>query len=99
MIDAGLIATSTLQNIDTKVKQVANAQVEAAAKDFEALFIGQMLEHMFGDSLGDEAFGDKETSEVYKSLMVQEYGKTIADAGGIGIASYVKTELLKLQEV
>lgn len=99
MLEAGLIANSMVQNIDRKVKQLSNVQVDAAAKDFEALFVGQMLEHMFGDSQGDEAFGDKETNEVYKGLMVQEYGKQIAKAGGIGIASYVKTELLKLQEV
>jgi Rod binding domain-containing protein len=75
------------------------AYVEKAAKDFESLFIAQMVEQMFGESIGEEAFGDEESGEVYKNLMTQEYGKIIADGGGIGIASYVKTELLRLQEV
>ena len=76
-----------------------NKHTDAAAKDFEALFISQMVENMFGDSVGSEAFGSEESDEVYKGLMVQEYGKMIVNAGGIGIADYVKRELLKQQEV
>ena len=54
---------------------------------------------MFGDSEGDEAFGSKDTSDIYKSMLMDQYGKSIARAGGIGIAAYVKQELLKQQEV
>lgn len=74
-------------------------KVEASAKDFEALFISQMVEQMFGESSGESAFGSGESDEVYKSLMVQEYGKMITRSGGIGIADYVKRELLKQQEI
>lgn len=75
------------------------AQAEKAAKDFESMFISQMMELMFGDSIGESAFGDKETTEIYKGWMVGEYGKAISGAGGIGIASHVKKHLLSLQEV
>ena len=71
----------------------------AVAKDFESMFIAQMLEQMFGESSGSEAFGDKETDEVYKNLLMEQYGKIITRSGGIGIASYVNRELLKQQEV
>jgi len=71
----------------------------AAARDFESMFIAQMLEQMFGESSGSEAFGDKETDEVYKNLLMEQYGKIITRSGGIGIASYVNRELLKQQEV
>lgn len=76
-----------------------DTQIEKTAKDFESMFVAQMLEQMFGESLGDDLFGDKQTDEVYKGLMMEEYGKEIAKAGGIGIADYVKRELLRLQEV
>jgi len=81
-----------------KVSAMSEDQINATSKDFESMFISQMLEQMFGDSIGSEAFGDSETSEVYKGMMMSEYGKQIAQAGGIGIADYVKRELLKLQE-
>ncbi len=54
------------------------------------MFVGQMMDQMFGDSIGSEAFGDSETGEIYKSMMMDAYGKEIAKAGGIGIADYIK---------
>lgn len=74
-------------------------QATRAAMDFESMFLSQMLNTMFGESVGDESFGDAETSEIYRSMMMDEYGKQIAKSGGIGIADYIKTELLKTQEV
>jgi len=81
-----------------QVKSMSTDQVDKVSKDFESMFVSQMLEQMFGESEGDEAFGNSETGDVYKGLMMDEYGKQISRAGGIGIADYVKKELLKLQE-
>lgn len=80
-------------------KKMNMGQIEKASKDFESLFISQMVEQMFGDSEGDSAFGSSETNDVYKGMMMDEYGKQISKAGGIGVADYVKRELMKLQEV
>jgi peptidoglycan hydrolase FlgJ len=82
-----------------RVKDMNDAQIDAVAKNFESMFVSQMLEQMAGDSLGSEAFGDSETNDIYKGLVMEEYGKIIARSGGIGIAPYVKSELLKLQEM
>ncbi len=76
-----------------------STNVDAVSRDFEAVFLSQMMEQMFsGDELTD-FFGGGSTGEIYKSYMVNEYGKIMANAGGIGIASQVKQELLKLQEI
>ncbi len=83
----------------SSLKNMNPQQAEAASKDFESLFVSQMMEQMFGESIGSEAFGSDDTDEIYKSLMVQEYGKIITKSGGIGIADYVKRELLKQQEI
>lgn len=94
-------------------KNMTPERAEAVSKDFEELFISQMMEPMFGDSVGTEAFGTDDTDEIYKSLMVKEYGKLIVQSGGIGIAqniykglmgenklsSGVNGELLKQQEI
>lgn len=113
-IDAGTAATLLVNGQDRQLqsasriaaagamsrsKELSAAQADRVAHDFEAMFISQMLEPMFGDSVGDALFGDSTTKEVYKGLMVEEYGKQIVKSGGIGIASFVKRELLKLQEV
>ncbi|MEQ1789110.1 MAG: rod-binding protein [Rickettsiales bacterium] len=81
------------------VKNMSAEKADIVSKDFESLFISQMLEQMFGESSGSNAFGTSDTDEVYKGLMVQEYGKIISQSGGIGIAQNIKAELLKQQEI
>lgn len=75
------------------------AAARRAAEDFEAFFLAQMFEHMFADIEPDALFGGGEGEQVYRSLMFQEYGKSVARQGGIGLADMVQKEILKLQEV
>ncbi len=78
---------------------VSDKNIDAVSKDFEAVFLSQMMSQMFsGDSITG-FFGGGTSGEVYKSYMLNEYGKVMAQAGGIGIATQVKRELLALQEV
>jgi len=72
--------------------------VDAVSKDFEAVFLSQMMNAMFsGDDLTN-FFGGGTAGDVYKGYMLNELGKSMAQAGGIGIADIVKKELLSLQE-
>lgn len=80
-------------------KQASLAKIEEVAQDFEAVFLGQMLEHMFSGIKTNEEFGGGEGEEMFRSLLVDEYGKAMSRAGGIGVAGYVKDQMLKLQEV
>lgn len=105
MINPASTASLLVNAIDAKLgdlsraPRMSNAKVEATAKDFESMFIAQMLEPMFGESVGFEAFGDSDTFDIYKGLLVDAYGKEISASGGIGIAAHIKQELLRLQEV
>lgn len=75
------------------------AALKKAGQDFEAQFLSQMLGHMFEGIKSDKMFGGGQAEEVYKSLMVDEYGKSIAKAGGIGIANQVvRSVMLQFQE-
>ncbi|HEU5046974.1 MAG TPA: rod-binding protein [Rickettsiales bacterium] len=79
--------------------RVPTSQIDAVSQDFEAVFLSQMMGAMFsGDELTD-FFGGGSTGEIYKSFLMDAYGKSLSKAGGIGIAEQVKKELLKLQEV
>jgi len=80
-------------------KGMGDAAAAKAAQDFEAMFIAQMLKPMFQGLSTEGMFGGGKGEEMYRSLLVEEYGKTIAKAGGVGIADQVKAEMLKLQEV
>ncbi len=95
---AGDVAQIALARMAEK-NSLSKEKAAATAKDFESVFLAQMMDEMFGESTGVDSFGDSETSEIYRGLMMQEYGKQMANSGGIGIADYVKAELLKQQEV
>lgn len=69
-----------------------------AAQDFEAVYLTQMMEQMF-TSLGDEGpLGGGEAGNAYRSMLADEYGKTIAASGGVGLADQVRRELISLQQ-
>ena len=84
-----------------KAKAVASpSEVDKAAEEFEAVFLSQMLQHMFaGVNFNPYGDGSSAADDIYKSLLVDEYGKMLAKTGGIGIADHVKREMLKIQEV
>tara|TARA_R110002096_G_scaffold23725_3_gene75430 strand:+ start:710 stop:1042 length:333 start_codon:yes stop_codon:yes gene_type:complete len=75
-----------------------NNAMRQAAEDFEAVFLTQMIKPMFDTLPTDGMFGGGQAENIYRGLMVEEFGKSLAKNGGIGIADSVYRELLKLQE-
>lgn len=75
------------------------AQVARAAKEFEGMFLAQMLKPIFEGLKTDGPFGGGQAEQTYRGLLVEEYGKAMAEAGGIGLADHVAREMLKMQEV
>ena len=75
------------------------AQARKSAEDFEAFFIAQTVDTMFSGIKTDGPFGGGHAEEMFRSLLSQEYGKSMARGGGIGIADQVYREILKSQEV
>lgn len=100
-IKAAAIATQAqLQPVKNPAEGVKTREAaRAAADDFEAVFISQMLETMFQGLPTDGPFGGGHAEGVFRSLMVKEYGQQIAKSGGVGLADNVYREILKLQEI
>lgn len=73
-------------------------QMRKVAEDFEAVFIGQMLQPLFQNMGAEEPFGGGESAKMWRSMQVEEYGKAITKSGGVGITDAVLTEMIKLQE-
>jgi Rod binding domain-containing protein len=69
-----------------------------AAKDFEAVFLNTMFQQMFS-SIGKGSFGGGPAANVWRSLLTDEYSKSFANAGGIGLADHVQRALLAQQEI
>ena len=77
----------------------APEELRRVAEEFEAVVFGQMLEHMFAGIDTDGPFGGGHGERVFRSLLLEEYGKATAARGGIGIADAVLRQLLAQQEV
>jgi Rod binding domain-containing protein len=73
------------------------ARARAAAQDFEAVFLNSMFADMFTGIDGDGPFGGSGGAGVWRSFLTDEYAKTFAKAGGIGIADHVYRSLIAAQ--
>ena len=73
-------------------------KVEDAAQEFEAVFIGEMLKPMFEGIETDGQFGGGKGEEIFRGMMVQEYGKMLAKNGGIGLSSQIREQMIQMQE-
>lgn len=69
-----------------------------AARDFEAFMLGEMLEPMFaGLDKSNTIFGGGHGEEAFRGMLIHEYGRLLAERGGIGIAKTVEKQILDVQ--
>lgn len=79
-------------------KKSSTKEIESAAQEFEAVFLAEMLKPMFEGTELEEPFGGGKGEEIFQSFLLQEYGKIVAQTGGVGIADQVRQELINIQE-
>ena len=78
-------------NIDDQLLSINKSQIkkdstlEDVAKEFESLFVYQMLKSARKAKLAESLFSNN-GSETYESLLDQEYAKTISKNHSFGIA-------------
>jgi peptidoglycan hydrolase FlgJ len=80
-----------------KVSPKAQAKAKATATDFEAVFLNSMFAQMTSGLKGEGPFGDTVGTGVWRSMLTEQYSKTFARAGGVGIASEVYRTLIVQQ--
>jgi Rod binding domain-containing protein len=77
---------------------MTNAKARAAAEDFEAVFLNSMFSQMMTKTDGEGPFGGSQATGVWRSFLTNEYSKSFAKAGGIGLAKHVYGALIAQQE-
>jgi Rod binding domain-containing protein len=96
-------AASTLQSSQMpsvgKLGRMSPEKAREAAVEFEGFFLAMVFENMFAGIETDGAFGGGHGEKVFRSMMLQEYGKAVAQRNGIGLAEAVQKEIIRLQEV
>jgi peptidoglycan hydrolase FlgJ len=80
-----------------KVSPQQQAKAKSTATDFEGMFLNTMFSEMTADLKGDGPFGDTPGTGVWRSMLTEQYSKSFARSGGVGIASEVYRSLILKQ--
>ena len=68
-------------------------QIQGAAKQFEALLIGQMLRSVREDSEDDDGDGSGNESSTMLDVADQQFSQLLANNGGLGMAKMIVSGL------
>lgn len=70
---------------------------KATARDFEAVFIGQMTKIMMESARPANGYEGGHGEEMFQGILAEELGKAVAQRGGIGIAPAVLNQIIRMQ--
>jgi len=74
-------------------------KIREAATEFEAMFMGEMLNHMFEGIETDPMFGGGSGEKMWQGMMIQEYGKIMArGSNNIGLSDHIQKAMIELQQ-
>ena len=99
-VDANaLLAKPPIRPLDARDFQKAkdSKEFDEVFKQYEAVFLSQMLSHMYEGVDVDPMFGGGMGEKTMRSLLINEYGKLMAERGGIGMADAMKNQMLQVQ--
>lgn len=101
LLNNGLYGLNQVSAADLQAAQKSceAAKIEETAENFEAFFITRMMESMFEGVSTDGMFGGGNAEKIYRSMLLDEYGRTMAKTGGIGVKETVMNAILQMQEM
>nr|WP_294815788.1 rod-binding protein [uncultured Sphingomonas sp.] len=80
----------------TPIRKVDPKNAETA-KNFEAVFLGQMTQMML-ESVDKGEFNGGAGEDMFRGVLAEKLGTEIANRGGVGLAPVVLDQILKLQQ-
>jgi peptidoglycan hydrolase FlgJ len=81
---------AALDKLSPQVKTKAMTQ----AQNFEGMFLNSMFSQMTSGLKGEGPFGSTTGTGIWRSMQIEQYSKSFAQAGGVGIAKDVYRTLV-----
>ena len=81
---------AALDKLSPQVKAKALTQ----AQNFEGMFLNSMFSQMTSGLKGEGPFGSTTGTGIWRSMQIEQYSKSFAQAGGVGIAKEVYRSLV-----
>ena len=82
---------TALENIKTSKESTK------VAKEFEAAFLGQMLQPMFTNIDASSPFGGGAAEQTFRPMLINEFANALSAKGGVGVADAVLREMVRIQ--
>ncbi|GGO96826.1 rod-binding protein [Stakelama pacifica] len=77
-------------------RQAPNPRDAKTARDFEAVFVGQMTKLMM-ESVQQGDFSGGHAEEMFRGVLAEKMGEAITDRGGLGLAPAVLDQIIRMQ--
>lgn len=78
--------------------QIANPKLWKTAEDFETVFLGSMFGEITKQLSGDGPLGGQGIGgDAWRGMLTDELGRTVSQSGGVGVATQIYSELLRMQ--
>lgn len=95
---AAAMLSAQQQLAGAKSPAAKNDKARQASEEFEAVYLNTMFSQMFTAMDGEGPMGGSKTLGVWRSFLTDEYAKSFAKQGGVGIAPEVYRTLMAQQE-
>lgn len=89
--------TQPVSSVNPVPPNAAHARREQVARDFEAVFAGQLAKLMLEQMEVSEEFGGGHGEAMFRGILAEELGKSMAAAGTLGIAPAVLAQIQQLE--
>jgi Rod binding domain-containing protein len=89
--------TAQSQTAASTAELAKRGKIKTTAQAFESSFLSIMLSQMFEGVDTEAPFGGGDGEKMFKSFFTDAIAKQVTKSGGIGLASSVSREMLKLQ--
>jgi len=73
-------------------------EAKKVGRDFEQMFLSQMLQPMFEGIEPNSVFGGGYAEKTMRSLQLDEFAKSMAKSGGIGLSDAIARDIIRMQE-
>jgi Rod binding domain-containing protein len=77
-----------------KVSPQVKAKAKTQAQNFEGMFLNSMFSEMTNGLKGEGPFGNTVGTGIWRSMLTEQYSKSFARAGGVGIAKDVYRSMI-----
>ena len=80
------------------ISPAAYDRVRSQAVELEGVFLNTLVKEMFASIETENEFGGGFAEETWRGMQAEQLANAMAEAGGIGLADALMSDLLALQE-